>query len=117
MKLLLDQNLSHRLVGVLESSYGGSIHVRDIGLASASDDAVWSHARKNGFMIVTKDADFHQMSVSTPTGYQAVLLNFPALRPRFLCFTLFLTTARGVSRYRVSPPPQDSSPSPGLFSA
>ena len=63
MKLLLDQNLSHRLVGALESSYAGSIHVRDIGLASASDDVVWSRAQQHGLMIVTKDADFHQMSL------------------------------------------------------
>jgi len=61
--LLLDQNLSHTLVGALESSYAGSIHVRGIGLASASDDVVWTHAQQHGLMIVTKDADFHQMSL------------------------------------------------------
>ena len=63
MKLLLDQNLSHRLVAALESSYPGSVHVRELGLQSAPDDAVWSHAQRHGLMIVTKDADFHQMSL------------------------------------------------------
>ena len=63
MKLLLDQNLSHRLVSALESSYPGSIHVREFGLLSAPDDAVWSHAQRHGLMIVTKDSDFHQMSL------------------------------------------------------
>ena len=63
MKLLLDQNLSHRLVATLESSYPGSVHVRELGLQSAPDDGVWSHAQRHGFVIVTKDADFHQMSL------------------------------------------------------
>ena len=63
MKLLLDQNLSHRLVATLESSYPGSRHVCEFGLQSAPDDAVWSHAQRHGFVIVTKDADFHQMSL------------------------------------------------------
>lgn len=37
--------------------------MREFGLQSALDDAVWSHAQRHGFVIVTKDADFHQMSL------------------------------------------------------
>ena len=33
MKLLLDQNLSHRLVAALADVFPGSVHVRDVGLA------------------------------------------------------------------------------------
>jgi len=62
VKLLLDQNLSPRLVKSLAKLYPGSKHVREVGLQSAVDDAVWSYARKNGFVIVSKDADFHQRS-------------------------------------------------------
>ena len=62
MKLLLDQNLSPRLTKSLAKLYPGSKHVRDVGLQNAMDDAVWSYARKNGFVIVSKDADFHQRS-------------------------------------------------------
>ena len=32
MKLLFDQNLSHRLVGQLAAESPGSAHVRDVGL-------------------------------------------------------------------------------------
>ena len=35
MKLLFDQNLSHRLVSVLASEYPDSVHVRDVGLSAA----------------------------------------------------------------------------------
>ena len=36
--------------------------MREIGLKDAADFAVWQYAARNGFVIVTKDADFHQRS-------------------------------------------------------
>lgn len=63
MKLLFDQNLSHRLVGQLASEFPGSTHVRDAGLAAASDSVVWTHAATNGFTIVSKDADFQHRAL------------------------------------------------------
>ena len=62
MKLLLDQNLSHRLVVDLQSDFPGSAHVRDLGLERADDQTIWEVARNQGFIIVSKDADFHQRS-------------------------------------------------------
>lgn len=62
MKLLFDQNLSHRLVQALQKEYPDSRHVREVGLQEASDSAVWQYAAQQGFAIVTKDADFHQRS-------------------------------------------------------
>lgn len=60
MKLLLDENLSPRLVELLQDLCSDVNHVRDVGLASASDDAVWSFAFANGRTIITKDEDFNQ---------------------------------------------------------
>lgn len=62
MKLLFDQNLSHRLIQALQREYPESRHVRDVGLSAVSDEAVWHYAAQHGFTIVTKDADFHQRS-------------------------------------------------------
>ena len=62
MKLLFDQNLSHRLVIALQQEYPGSQHVREVGLKDAADVTVWQYAAQHGFAIVTKDADFHQRS-------------------------------------------------------
>lgn len=62
MKLLFDQNLSHRLVTVLQHEYPDSQHVREAGLKNATDAVVWQYAAQHGFTIVTKDADFHQRS-------------------------------------------------------
>ncbi|MFZ5819074.1 MAG: DUF5615 family PIN-like protein [Chloroflexota bacterium] len=64
MKLLLfDENLSPRLVTRLADIYPGSVHVSEVGLDHALDSAVWEYARQNDFMVVTKDADFSEMSL------------------------------------------------------
>lgn len=53
MKLLFDQNLSHRLVGQLAAEFAGSTHVRDVGRSEAPDSDVWAFAAANGFVIVS----------------------------------------------------------------
>ena len=62
-RLPFDENLAARLVGALVDLYPGSVHVGDIGLAPAPDRAIWVHARDHGLLIVTKDEDFHRLSV------------------------------------------------------
>lgn len=62
MKLLFDENLSHKLARLLDDLFPNSIHVRDIGLESAEDPLVWGYAKNNGLVIVSKDADMHQRS-------------------------------------------------------
>ena len=63
MKLLFDENLSPRLADSLADLYADCIHVKKVGLEWAPDEAVWSYARENAFTVVTKDADFGEMSV------------------------------------------------------
>jgi predicted nuclease of predicted toxin-antitoxin system len=63
MKLLFDQNLSPKLVNCLADLFPDSSHVQTEGLDCASDDQVWEHAQRNGFAIVTKDADYNNLSV------------------------------------------------------
>jgi predicted nuclease of predicted toxin-antitoxin system len=63
MKILFDQNLSHRLAIQLASEFPGSTHVRDVGLAAAPDPDVWAFAAANGFVIASKDNDFQQRTL------------------------------------------------------
>jgi predicted nuclease of predicted toxin-antitoxin system len=63
LKLLFDQNLSFRLVEALKGQYPGSTHVRLLGMERADDTAIWHYAKDNGFVIVTRDADFNERSV------------------------------------------------------
>ena len=62
MKLLFDQNLSPSLVDSLFDSFPESAHVHSLQLGSASDGVVWDFARKNGYVIVSKDVDFSERS-------------------------------------------------------
>jgi hypothetical protein len=57
MKLLFDENLSHKLVSRLADLFPDSVHVRDIGLKAGDDAAVWDYAKSNGLMIVSKDSE------------------------------------------------------------
>jgi predicted nuclease of predicted toxin-antitoxin system len=63
MKLLFDQNLSPRLVEMLADCYPASTHVLTHTLDCASDEVVWAFAREHGYTLVTKDSDFHELSV------------------------------------------------------
>jgi predicted nuclease of predicted toxin-antitoxin system len=63
MKLLFDQNLSHRLVAQLTAEFPTSAHVSEVGLSAAPDQDVWAYAAANGFVLVSKDADFQQRAL------------------------------------------------------
>lgn len=62
MKLLLDENLSRRLLPFLLADFPGSTQVVLIGLERAADLAIWSYAKSHGYVIVTRDADFQELS-------------------------------------------------------
>ena len=63
MKLLFDENLSPKLPGLCATLFPGSAHLRDCGLKGHADEEVWQYAQANGFVIVSKDADFHERSL------------------------------------------------------
>ena len=63
MKLLLDQNISRKLVKELSDLFPGSNHVYLLGLPTASDEQIWKYARANSFVIVTHDSDFNERSL------------------------------------------------------
>ena len=62
MKLLFDQNLSHRLPARLADLFPYSAHVRTARLDQSPDDQIWEHAKANDFCIVTQDSDFAERS-------------------------------------------------------
>ncbi len=64
MKLLLDENLSRRLVERLSDLFPGSTHVSFAGLLQSPDTQVWKYAEAGGFAIVTADADFYELSTA-----------------------------------------------------
>ena len=76
VNLLLDENLSEKLLPLLFDRFPDSRHVRLIGLGGADDLAIWDRARLDGDLLVTKDDDFLRLSMS---------LGFP---PKVICLAI-----------------------------
>ena len=64
MPLLLDQNLSHKLVLQLAPYFPATEHVKTLAMDQADDRLIWQYARDNGLTIVTQDADFELFAQS-----------------------------------------------------
>ncbi len=59
MKLLLDENISWRLVAKLKPFFDDVLHVNFIALKTPlSDNQIWGFAHDNNFVIVTNDYDY-----------------------------------------------------------
>ncbi len=63
MKLLFDENLSPKLPNSLSDIFPNSLHVRDVGMKTTIDPIVWDYAKDNDLMIVSKDADMHDLGL------------------------------------------------------
>lgn len=63
MRLLFDEQLSEELLAVLRDIFPDSLHVRDLGAGGAADTTVWQLAQERDCVLVTKDEDFHRLSV------------------------------------------------------
>ena len=63
MKLLLDENLSCRMVAVLKQHFEDRMHVNDTELFKPpTDTAIWNYAKENNLVIVTNDEDLLTLS-------------------------------------------------------
>lgn len=59
MKLILDANLSWRLIERLKPYFEDCFHVDHVGLITpATDISIWNYALKNNLVIITNDEDF-----------------------------------------------------------
>lgn len=62
MKLLFDQNLSHRLPDRLDDLFPDSMQVRLIGMDRAPDLEIWEYAASEDYAIATRDVDLAEMA-------------------------------------------------------
>ena len=63
MRLFFDEQLSEDLSELLHDIFPGSLHIRQIGSSGATDATVWQLAKTHECLLVTKDEDFHRLSV------------------------------------------------------
>jgi predicted nuclease of predicted toxin-antitoxin system len=63
MKLLFDENLSHKLPRLVAAFFPDSQHVRELGLKGQTDEEIWNYAKTNGFTVISKDKDFYERAL------------------------------------------------------
>jgi predicted nuclease of predicted toxin-antitoxin system len=64
MKILFDQNISHRVISKISDAFPEIrqiIHVKDVGLFEANDFIIWEYAKNNDYCIITQDDDFTKL--------------------------------------------------------
>ncbi|MCC6539893.1 MAG: DUF5615 family PIN-like protein [Bryobacterales bacterium] len=59
-----DENLSRKLAARLAELFPGSTHVNSAGLDTSADGEIWEYAGREGFLLVTADADFYQFAAT-----------------------------------------------------
>jgi predicted nuclease of predicted toxin-antitoxin system len=79
MKLLLDENLSRRIVPFLQQNYPDSSQVVLLGLQAATDAEIWEFAKVQGYVIVSRDADFLDLSLLKGAPPKLIRLRTPNL--------------------------------------
>jgi predicted nuclease of predicted toxin-antitoxin system len=62
IKLLIDENISYRLVKKVEDIFPDSQQVKRLGLLGKEDYIIWNYAKKNDFVILTQDDDYIELS-------------------------------------------------------
>ena len=63
MKLLFDQNISFRIVNLLNDVFNDYKHVSHVGLMDCEDPEIWLFTRNHNYVIVTFDSDFYDISL------------------------------------------------------
>ena len=85
MKLLLDANISWRLVKLLQEKSIESIHVEQTSLpVPASDRSIWQYALNENLIIVTNDEDFLNMSNLYGFPPKVILIKTGNMRTAYL---------------------------------
>jgi len=63
MKILVDNNISPKVISLLDKFFDTSKHVSQLGLDINTEDAeILNYAKENGYAVLTKDNDFEAMS-------------------------------------------------------
>lgn len=77
MKFILDANIPYSAAAIF--SAGEAVHVRNIGLGTASDAEIAKYALKEKAVLITRDLDFANIILHQPvTHHGVVVLRVPS---------------------------------------
>ena len=71
----MDNNLSVLVPRILQPHFPESKHVFELGLETASDEAIWLEARNNFDAILSKDKDFYHKILLRGSPPKLILIN------------------------------------------
>jgi predicted nuclease of predicted toxin-antitoxin system len=74
VRLLIYANLSPKVATRVHSEGYDAVHVSDIGLLTASDEAILAHAATSGQVIVSADTDFGELLAVSGASRPSVVL-------------------------------------------
>lgn len=84
MKLLFDENISHRIIRLIKNQFPDSTHVSIIRKDRLTDLDIWSYAKNNDFTIVTYDADFYEWQLLRGYPPKIIWLRFGNSKTEFI---------------------------------
>lgn len=85
MRLLFDQNLSHRLLGAIDDLFPGSLHIRLLGLAEADDLTIWNHAKQHNLLSSSPKAPIIRTGTNSVERLQRLSGSDVAMHPSIKC--------------------------------
>jgi predicted nuclease of predicted toxin-antitoxin system len=74
-KIIIDENLSRRLIATLGSAFPETTHVGLKNLLEVEDKGIWDFALQREYCILTKDHDYKFMSVAYGCPPKVIRLN------------------------------------------
>ncbi|NLO18646.1 MAG: DUF5615 family PIN-like protein [Ignavibacteria bacterium] len=84
MKLLLDENISYRIVKLLSEYFEEVIHINKLTNERLTDKEIWNEAKAKGYSILTYDADFSDLATYLGHPPKIIWLRFGNQKIEFL---------------------------------
>lgn len=75
MNLLIDANISWRIVKILNSIFFSVSHTKDLKVKQpAKDIEIWNYCKTYNFTIITHDVDFEKMALANESPPKVIIL-------------------------------------------